>query len=85
MEWATNRRGALMELDRAKAALELEMVKVNTVLGLTRPPAKPTRDEQIGGKGRKPGINARMLQTIQKNMDAAGWSSPKWAKHLKSV
>jgi hypothetical protein len=31
----------------------------------------------------KPGINARMLETIQNDPDSIGWSSPKWAKHLK--
>ena len=36
-----------------------------------------------GGGNRKLSVNARMLETIQKDTDALGWSSPKWAKHLK--
>jgi hypothetical protein len=49
------------------------------------------RDEQNGNKpdgkrkGSKPGVNARMLETIQKDTDAMGWSSAQWAKHLKCV
>jgi hypothetical protein len=32
---------------------------------------------------RPPGINARMLETIQANPDALGWNSRQWATHLK--
>jgi hypothetical protein len=36
------------------------------------------------GKGRQHGtVNARMLETIQQDPSAMGWSSPKWAKQLK--
>ena len=33
--------------------------------------------------GKKPSINARMLETIQKDTAAMGWNSPKWARYLK--
>jgi hypothetical protein len=33
--------------------------------------------------GKKAGVNARMLETIQKDTAAMGWNSPQWAKHLK--
>jgi hypothetical protein len=32
---------------------------------------------------RRPGINARMLDTIQTNTEAMGWSCRQWAEHLK--
>lgn len=32
---------------------------------------------------RRPGINARMIETIRKNPEAMGLSSPRWAKQLK--
>jgi len=49
--------------------------------------AQPGGGEQKenGGKGRKPRVNARMLETIQQNMDAMGWNCRQWAEHLKCV
>jgi hypothetical protein len=45
--------------------------------------AKGTDRTQLAkGRGKKPGVNARMLETIQKDIDAAGWSCMTWAKHL---
>jgi len=34
---------------------------------------------------RKAGVNARMLETIQKDQDAIGWNSTEWATHLRCV
>ncbi len=34
---------------------------------------------------RHPGINARMIEVIQKNDEALGWNSRQWAEHLKCV
>ena len=39
---------------------------------------------QVGKvRGKKPGVNARMLETIQQDTESMGWSSTNWAKHLK--
>ena len=35
--------------------------------------------------GKKPSINARMLETIQKDTAAMGWNSPKWARYLSAA
>ena len=35
------------------------------------------------GRGKKPGINARMLETIQNDTTSMGWSSTQWAKRLR--
>jgi len=31
----------------------------------------------------KPRVNARMLETIQRNTETMGWNSTEWARHLK--
>ena len=47
--------------------------------------AEPSKadDASLVTKMRKPSVNARMLETMQKNWDATGWSSRQWAEYLK--
>lgn len=55
------------------------------------PPAGPSAENQPAEAGprvnkkRRPSVNARMLETIQADPGAMGWTSSKWAKHLKCV
>jgi hypothetical protein len=57
------------------------------------PAAKPQKAVKVGGnaaeptkksKGHKAGVNARMLETIQKDLaQVSGWTAQQWARHLK--
>ena len=52
-----------------------------------RPKLTPAKaDEADGGKKKKQKratINMRMMEVLQENREAMGWSSVKWAKHLE--
>lgn len=51
-------------------------------LGSRKEPATGTTKQQTVGK--RPGINARMLEAMQANPQMVmGWSAARWAKHLK--
>jgi hypothetical protein len=44
----------------------------------TRPDTKTAKKVK-----RKPSVNARMLETMQRNPESHGWSASRWAGHLK--
>lgn len=82
------------ELRQQLAEQEAKLSAIQQVLGggsmseAAMPAAEPRAAEPQAAahdnpKNRKAGINARMLETIQRDMTAMGWTSRSWAKHLK--
>jgi hypothetical protein len=87
---------AIVELDRLRAWLEslpdeirFPFPELLSAAERKAPPESASErnadpDLPAGPKVRRScGINARMLETIQSNPDAMGWSCPRWATHLK--
>ena len=66
---------------RQKASEACRMLAAVPIEGnVSKPSRQPAVDDTNGGKTN---VNARMLDTIQKNWEARGWTCTKWAKYLK--
>jgi len=68
--------------DLEAAAEEVKRVREWVQWQMTRADGAETASLRTRA-GRKPSVNARMLETIQQDPGAIGWNCPKWAKHLK--
>jgi hypothetical protein len=84
-----DRAGCIAELRDVlgyfRSTLQLTGPRTDPPLGGSsepRTPLDPKEVPRVVQRGRAK-INARMLETIQNNPEAMGWTSPQWAKHLK--
>lgn len=76
--WAWKRGGQVI------AAKLLEEAKAMARAAGASTDAELTGDDATGESNPRPkaSVNARMLETIQKNPEAMGWTTTQWAKHL---
>ncbi|MCI0419395.1 MAG: hypothetical protein L0312_09270, partial [Acidobacteria bacterium] len=77
--------GCLDAVDHAADHLiQLVMPAVASSIPSQEKPVEPVGETSPPvARHRKPSVNARMLETIQANHEAIGWSSTQWSEHLQ--